>query len=350
MKLKRILAIVVSITMICTMGIAGTAVAFGDSNTERLEEIEQQESAVQNELGEATTEYNKAAKELNAINEQVASKQSEINKIENDIAKTKSDMDSQENDLGLRLRVMYERGPVQFLTVILGSNSISEFLSNVEMVKKIHENDQETFTALQKQADALQEQNDKLKTEKEKLDALQATAQEKSDEAESKKNDLVAKIDQFEAEKAEIQAEIEATSSHGSGEITEGMFAWPAPGNYTITSPFDPGRWHPIHGRIEAHEGVDIGCPSGSRIVAAASGTVTIASWYGGYGNYVYVDHGNGVGTAYGHNSELLVSPGQHVERGETIAYSGSTGWSTGPHLHFEVRINGTAVDPMQYF
>jgi murein DD-endopeptidase MepM/ murein hydrolase activator NlpD len=97
------------------------------------------------------------------------------------------------------------------------------------------------------------------------------------------------------------------------------------------------------------HEGIDIAVPSGTPVVASASGTVITAGWLGGYGNLVVIDHGNGLATAYGHNSSLAVGGGQQVAQGQVIAYSGSTGHSTGPHVHFEVRVNGTPVDPLGY-
>jgi murein DD-endopeptidase MepM/ murein hydrolase activator NlpD len=97
------------------------------------------------------------------------------------------------------------------------------------------------------------------------------------------------------------------------------------------------------------HEGIDIAVPSGTPVAAAASGTVITAGWLGGYGNLVVIDHGNGLATAYGHNSSVTVGAGQSVAQGQVIAYSGSTGHSTGPHVHFEVRVNGSAVDPLGY-
>jgi murein DD-endopeptidase MepM/ murein hydrolase activator NlpD len=117
-------------------------------------------------------------------------------------------------------------------------------------------------------------------------------------------------------------------------------FAWPVSG--PVTSGFG-ARW----GRM--HEGVDIAVPSGTPVHAAAAGTVIHAGWLGGYGNLVVVDHGNGIATAYAHNTSIAVAVGQQVAQGDVLSYSGSTGNSTGPHVHFEVRVNGAAVDPMGY-
>ncbi|HEY6054763.1 MAG TPA: M23 family metallopeptidase, partial [Gaiellaceae bacterium] len=119
-----------------------------------------------------------------------------------------------------------------------------------------------------------------------------------------------------------------------------GGMQWPVAG--PVTSPFG-WRW----GRM--HEGIDIAVPSGTPVHAAAGGTVIYAGWESGYGNFVVLDHGGGIATAYGHNTSVAVAVGQQVSQGQVIAYSGSTGHSTGPHVHFEVRVNGNAVDPLGY-
>jgi murein DD-endopeptidase MepM/ murein hydrolase activator NlpD len=125
-----------------------------------------------------------------------------------------------------------------------------------------------------------------------------------------------------------------------TGEPSAAGFIWPVQG--VLTSGFG-WRW----GRM--HEGIDLAVPVGTPVVAAAAGTVIVAGWFGGYGNLVVVDHGNGFSTAYGHNTSVTVGVGQLVAQGQLISYSGSTGHSTGPHVHFEVRVNGTAVDPLGY-
>jgi murein DD-endopeptidase MepM/ murein hydrolase activator NlpD len=162
------------------------------------------------------------------------------------------------------------------------------------------------------------------------LDSL--TAQERADAEE---------IDALQAASADLAAKIRAAQAHSSVRHVSGAgFIWPV--NAPITSPFG-WRW----GRM--HEGVDLGAAYGSPIAAAAAGVVIYAGWEDGYGNLVVIDHGGGLATAYGHQSRIAVSPGQSVSQGEIIGYVGSTGHSTGPHLHFEVRVNGQAVDPLGY-
>ena len=156
-------------------------------------------------------------------------------------------------------------------------------------------------------------------------------------------------IKQYEAELDSVEAQIDFITSGITGsDYSGGLFAWPAPGYKTITSPYGT-RLDPFLKVYRTHSGIDIGAPKGSYAIAANSGTVVEARELGAYGNAIIIDHGGGYATLYGHGSELLVSAGQKVQRGEAIMKVGSTGRSTGPHLHFEVRINGKTANPFDY-
>ena len=144
-------------------------------------------------------------------------------------------------------------------------------------------------------------------------------------------------------------AALSAQSAASGGVPYSGTFVWPTP-SCTTTSSVYGYRVHPIYGTVKFHAGEDIPASYGAEILAAASGTVTTAGWVSGYGNYTVIDHGGGTMTAYGHQSSILVSVGQYVEQGQVIGYVGSTGNSTGPHLHFEVYQNGSTVDPKSFF
>lgn len=151
-------------------------------------------------------------------------------------------------------------------------------------------------------------------------------------------------IDELQADADALTAKLQQTaSSSTSSKYTGGEMAWPTPSSHIVTSPFGY-RIHPIYGYPKMHTGIDIGASYGSTVVAASSGTVISAGWGGGYGNCVMIDHGGGIVTLYAHNSSLAVYTGQHVKRGQTISYVGSTGASTGAHLHFEVRKTGTML------
>jgi murein DD-endopeptidase MepM/ murein hydrolase activator NlpD len=179
---------------------------------------------------------------------------------------------------------------------------------------------------------------------------LATARREKSDalsETKSTREEYLHEVEGLLAQSAALSARIQSAQSSAASSSTpftpvpsSAGYVWPAHG--VMTSPFG-WRW----GRM--HEGIDIAVPSGTPVVASASGTVIVAGWMGGYGNLVVVDHGNGVATAYGHNTSIAAGVGQQVAQGQLIAYSGNTGHSTGPHIHFEVRINGSPVDPLGY-
>ena len=179
-------------------------------------------------------------------------------------------------------------------------------------------------------------------------DALVAARSEKSATLASIQSDrdaTLAEIDALEQQSDALAARIREAQQRSSAPAVvapsgSGVLGWPVSG--PVTSGFG-SRW----GRM--HEGIDIAVGEGTPVRAAAAGLVIYSGWMGGYGNLVVVDHGNGLSTAYAHNSSLAVSVGQSVAAGETISYSGSTGHSTGPHVHFEVRVNGSAVDPLGY-
>jgi murein DD-endopeptidase MepM/ murein hydrolase activator NlpD len=176
------------------------------------------------------------------------------------------------------------------------------------------------------------------------LESKRSEQQDVLSDVKATKEEFISEADALAQSSAELQqkilaAQAKAGSTAGSPPSASG-FIWPCAG--PMTSPFG-WRW----GRM--HEGIDVGCGYGAPVVAAASGTVVFAGWMGGYGNLVVLDHGGGIATAYGHNSSISVGTGQSVGQGQTIAAVGSTGHSTGPHCHFEVRVNGAAVDPLGY-
>ncbi|MBQ6998934.1 MAG: peptidoglycan DD-metalloendopeptidase family protein [Clostridia bacterium] len=178
----------------------------------------------------------------------------------------------------------------------------------------------------QKQAASQKILNDLAQTEKEITQELK-----KAKEAENAARNEIARL----------------VSGDGSRYVG-GKFLWPSTNSYRITSPYSM-RVHPTLGVYKQHTGIDIGASYGTNVLAAADGTVIIAGWNNAYGNYVVINHGGGVTTLYGHNSSLTVSKGQKVSRGQVIAKVGSTGYSTGPHIHFEVQVNGSPVNPMSY-
>lgn len=280
-----------------------------------------------------------------------------------------------------RVRAMEENNAWSYILFILNADSFSEMLSRIADVADILSFDvdlrEEYLSACDKAEKALVEYEAVLKARKQKMSELE-TQQEKlnekieasarliaqfEDDAERYKAywDIVdAELEQvqelIDKKSAELWAQEQAAQSPNPGYsggviVSGGYYAWPSYCTY-VSSPFGP-RTHPIYGQLRPHTGVDIAASYGTAITAAASGIVTLAVLdYGsvGYGTYVAIYHPNGTTTLYAHMSALAVSPGQSVSQGQVIGYVGSTGASTGPHIHFEIRVNGACVDPMQYF
>ncbi|MBR3786537.1 MAG: peptidoglycan DD-metalloendopeptidase family protein [Firmicutes bacterium] len=355
MKKKAIVCLLAAVLMV-TGGMWN--VAFADNLDEQQAEVEAEQEEVSNELSEVSEKVEAAQAEVDAIQSSIEVKEGEISAAASEIEQLKVDMQEREEGLNERLRAMYKNGSVGYLDVLLGSNSISEFLNNIEMIQRIFKNDQDTLKTLEEQHGILEEKQAVLEEEKAALSQQKEKQAAKQAELEESKGELQAQLDALNAEADRISAEIQArqealaqqqaqNGTSGGGNYSGGVMMWPCDSTY-ITSEFGY-RIHPITGIWTGHTGIDIGCSMYAPIYAAESGTVILAEWYGGYGNAVVIDHGGGITTLYGHNEELYVSVGQKVSRGETIAGAGSTGWSTGPHLHFEVREGGNYVDPMGY-
>lgn len=285
-----------------------------------------------------------------------------------------------------RVRAMEENGNYGFLALILNTSNLGELLTVMDDVGEIMESDkqleeeyvaarEETQTVLaeyEQVRDELEGKQADLKAEQEALEAqieeayqLIADLQEDIDKAVEEYEINLAAEDQMVAYFNELAAQLareqeaarqEAAAGGGGGGSTgggsvsgTGSFIWPVPSCTIITSPYGY-RMHPILNYERFHAGVDIGASSGATIVAADGGTVSVATYSDSYGNYVFIDHGNGYSTVYAHMSSIAVSAGQSVSQGDTIGYVGSTGWSTGPHCHFEIRYNGSTVDPAGFF
>ncbi|MBQ1876326.1 MAG: peptidoglycan DD-metalloendopeptidase family protein [Selenomonas sp.] len=261
--------------------------------------------------------------------------------------------------LGKRVRDIYINGQISYLDVLFGAKDFSDFLTRMDLLKRVIKQDYDLVqTVFQEKKDIEQAQKelaeDKDKQAEQELKARKA--REIMEQKVKKRQDLIDKMKSdkavFDREYDELMAaskEVERMirNSHADVPVTgSGAMIWPISG--PVTSEFG-WRTHPITGDQRFHSGLDIGGDYGMPIHAAQSGTVTYAGWISGYGNAVIIDHGGGVTTLYGHNQSLAVSVGQSVSQGETIAYCGSTGNSTGPHCHFEVRANGEPVSPYSY-
>lgn len=277
----------------------------------------------------------------------------------------------QERQIATVARLRYLQRSPDFVgwAVLLESENISDFFSRRHQLKLVFQADQQILAKLNTQANSIDKQKTGVEQQKNEIGLIreqllaqkadyQTQTQSQSELIQRLNSDrlaLEAAQNQLERESKNLEvliqqkvAQAEAKTNSRTSIIIRGTGVMAYPSDAPTSSPFG-WRMHPILGYRRFHAGLDFAASYGSKIRAADSGTVIFAGWYGGYGRAVIIDHGNGMTTLYGHTSELYVSEGQAVERGQAIAAVGSTGFSTGPHLHFEVRRNGTPVDPANY-
>ena len=305
-------------------------------------------------------------KEVSELGAQMDTLQASINTETYNLMLASQDYERLKQILLNRLVTIYETGNTTYLDVLLKSKDLTDFISRYYIIEEITEYDNTLINQVKNQKDSLEQTTQKLENEQAELKIIKAkkeqttvvlnnmkTMQEsyiKKLSAGEKK--LQEQITAYKKEQAEIEAKImEITNTIIPNiQYTGGEMLWPVAASGTvITSQFGM-REHPIQGVTRQHTGLDIGgAPTGTPVVAAADGVVSYAGWLGGYGNCVMINHGNGVVTLYGHGSKIVASLNQEVKQGDTILEVGSTGNSTGPHLHFEVRINGQYVNPLNY-
>jgi murein DD-endopeptidase MepM/ murein hydrolase activator NlpD len=279
------------------------------------------------------------------------------------IEATQRRLDERKSILATRVRQNYERGPTTYVQVFLGSRTVHDFMSRSYYAQRIAESDAQLVAGIK--ADQAQLAQDKRKLDDEAAETARLKAQREREEVSLKadvarRQELLAQVqeqrealeealDQMEEASHDIESEIRALQETPRGRVRMAR-AWAGsfirPANGPVTSGFGM-RFHPILHRTRMHTGIDIGVGYGSTVHAAGTGEVIFAGYRRGYGNCVIIDHGGGVSTLYGHLSAVLVSDGQQVSQGDAIARVGSSGLSTGPHLHFEVRHNGAPVNPL---
>ena len=329
----------------------------------QIKETKREKTERVKQLNELNAEMNRVQQTLDGINAEIASTTEKISYTEMEIANKQRDYDGRLAILNLRLKEMYQYGDVNFLEVLLKSSSLSDFLTRFEYLKYIANNDKKLLDEVTEIKNSLEQEKQSLDSMKASLEISKKNQMAKSAELETAtqaqqqlvnqiNSDLNAQfelLEDLEAESNAIASQIKAIQAKNSANTkAPGAYLWPCPSSRTVTSEYGY-RIHPISGVKKLHTGMDIGAKSGSDIIAAAGGTVIMAQYYGGYGNCVIIDHGGGVSTLYAHMSSIGVKNGQTVAAGQSIGKVGSTGNSTGPHLHFEVRINGNTQNPRNY-
>lgn len=332
--------------------------------------VSEQLRQIEGQLRQATTE-------LNTITEQRVAVENDITLNERQLAEAQKRLEGREAVFYKRVRDIYINGRLSYLDVVIGSKDFSDFANRLEVLKRIIDSDINLISEIKKERAQIEAHKKKLEEDRAKLVELEKAALAKQAEIEQKKaernvvlqkaqNDravAIQAIEELNASSAQISAMLKerqaaraaaaAAAAQAAGQGSSytwvqgtGQLGWPVSGE--ITSPYGY-RVHPIWGTTIYHSGIDIGVDEGTPVHAADSGVIVWSGWMGGYGYAVVIDHGNGLSTLYGHNSELAVDEGQSVSKGQVVAYAGSTGNSTGPHVHFEVRENGDPVDPMGY-
>ncbi len=319
--------------------------------------------------------------ELSLLADRITAKEEEITVTIQELEEAKETETKQYADMKLRIKYMYERGDSNILDMLLQSTDMMQFLNRVEYIQKISEYDREkmdeyeaTRQTIEEKEAVLEQEHADLLTMQEETEAKQESVQtlltQKNQElanyesqistAEGQISQYEADIKAQEAKIAQLEAEIKrkeeearkaaeaAKQSYKTVSLGDISFQWPCPASGRITSGFGK-RSSPTKGASTYHQGIDIGASTGASIVASAAGTVVAATYSYSSGNYIMINHGGGVYTVYMHCSSLLVSEGATVKQGQTIAKVGSTGYSTGPHLHFGIRSGGTYVNPSKY-
>ena len=356
-------------------------------NTEDTSEIdnlnmqkEALEAAVtesENQIGIVEDQISEALAEVEKLSLQISEKQEEINNLEAEeeslmiyieeaetsLAEYTEKYETQKELLEKRLVAMYEMGEVKYLDVLLNSESLSDFLSRYYLVSEIAQSDYELVSSVKENKEQMESITESLREKKEELEQdkmdkekyeislsnMEILKNNKINQLNSEELAIYQQIEQYKTEIESIEAEIKQIALQNIGEIyIGGTMIWPTPGYTTITSNFGM-RTHPITGIYKLHTGVDIGAPYGAMFIASNDGVVVKAEMNSAYGNMVMIDHGGGVMTLYAHGSEILVEVGQTVTQGTAVLKVGSTGYSTGPHAHFEIRINGEYVNPLDY-
>ena len=396
------LAFIMIVTLVVSlMGSFGAFAAGGQEEIDALEQqkqqLQSQQQSIQSNINDlvaqqadvieqkaAMDEKNELARqEIELINEQIEVYTDLIDDKAKELEAAEKTEQEQLELYKKRVRSMEENGSYTYLDILFQCRSLSDVLSAIDMIGEIMESDkrlyeqykesrenterikgeyeqtlvllgekQETLEAekaeLEKQIAAAVEVINQLENDIEAAKAEYAKAAAAEAAAQASINAIIAQM-QAEEEAARQEAANNGQDYTGTGSTATGTYIWPCPSCTYVTSKFGM-REHPLFGDERPHTGIDIGAQAGAEVIAADSGTVAVATYSSSYGNYVTIYHSNGDYTLYAHMSSLTVTAGQNVTQGDVIGYVGSTGWASGPHLHFEIRVTGSTVDPTSYF
>jgi len=387
MSKKTVRAISLGIVIALVLGIVAGVVleiTYGKTDAERIQEEQQKKESAQENLDEINVKKEKSLEVMEGIEKEIGDIQIRIDALDANIAETTALLEEEEVKLEEattraetqydvfkeRFRIMCEQGDVTFIEMILSAGDFNTLIDKVEVMNEIAEYDKQIFDTMEKNRQDIEKSRDEIARLKQSLEDDKAELETQRGNLEQKRTEQREYMAELESDAATYQKIIDEADAamedlrrratndmnnnpppqSGTTYKATGTYTWPTPSCHYITSHFSPRRKNPVTGVWKRHTGTDIGAAYGADIVAADSGTVTLAGWNSGYGYCVIINHGGGRATLYAHMSSYSVSAGQSVQQGQRIGKVGSTGNSTGPHLHFEVMINGQPVDPMQFF
>ncbi len=368
--LKRVLIILSAVLLVSCMIVP---ITFADEQAD-LKKVQAERDALNKQYSDGKARSNALSSQIKSLEKQIYSSELEIANLEteinntkdeilqalNDLADKQEELGAQNEALNQRLRTMYKNGEVGMLSVLLGSANMSDFLTNLDIIQRIYDADAEVLSKLQVQYDQLEEERNNLIALKESLETQEANVEAKKASLADNKSAVATKKAVIDSDNAVLSQQIDDLNKEadaliskilqlqGTGDYVGGTMCWPSQASTYVSSPFG-NRLHPILKVYKMHTGIDIAASGGTNILAANAGVVISAGWNSSYGYMVMIDHGGGIVTLYAHSSKLLVSKGDVVSRGQAIALVGSTGMSTGNHLHFEVRLNGAYQNPLNY-
>lgn len=343
---------------------------------EQQQQVQQQMQSQQNKAAQAQGKVDSVSGKLQGIQSDLETAQQEYKTIQTQLSQTENQIETntvilaqaesrlaeRSKLLNKRIRDIYQNGQLSYLDVLLGASDFGDFTTRMDLLKRIINRDVELIVKVKAERQLVVEKKEELERDRLAILELKRAADERKKIIEARRNEqkemlnmAVGERDMAEQAYNELmdtsrRIEQMLRNRQNTGKtgpaVSSGTMMWPISGE--ITSQFG-WRTHPVFGNARFHSGLDIGADYGETVVAADGGVIVHADWLGGYGKTVIIDHGNGIQTLYGHNSELVVSEGQAISKGQMIARAGSTGYSTGPHVHFEVRQGGSPVDPNGY-
>ncbi len=337
-----------------------------EQTRKQIEEIEQSESDLVNQITTVEDQYLNTLSELEDLNLSLENTNHDIEQNNLKLDQKNDELEELEDELEQKVQLLnkraasiYKHGNINLIELLAGADSFIEFFAKIKLMNLIAQEDINIINDIKEDRAKLLmvkkniiEINDKQEENKKELERLLSQTETKSEEIETIYNEKKELLNQTQQDKAALVAMDRLLTAKENaikntlrsltyGTSPTGKLLWPTNGR--LSSGFGPRR-----GRF--HSGIDIYCPRGTPIIAADTGQVIQTGYHGGYGNFILIYHGGSFATFYAHLDGFAVSGGQNVTRGQTIGYVGTTGWTTGPHLHFEVRINGVAKNPMNYF